>query len=241
MSLFRTIGSIFLLVGLCLLGTALYLFESQRRFEHTALRASGTVIDLVLKTHTRSGSGSMSESSTGYSARVAFEARDGSRHEFVDRVSSSPARHRKGQSVGVLYDPAAPGDAVIDERFARFGIVIIMAPLGLLLSLLGGVFVAVPMLQQRRVRRLIAGGDAITTRFQRVYLDEGLSVNGRNPYRVVTQGIHPATGKLQDFVSEPIWVDPSELLQDEPIRVLIDRRRPKLHHVDLSPYVAPEH
>jgi hypothetical protein len=46
---------------------------------------------------------------------VEFQARDGRRWSFQNRVSSSPRSYQTGSRVPVLYDPSRPYDAVIDD------------------------------------------------------------------------------------------------------------------------------
>jgi hypothetical protein len=54
----------------------------------------------------------------------------------------------------------------------------------------------------------------------------------------VAQGKNPFSGKLEQFVSEDIWVDPTAELEGTKLRVFIDPNRPERHLVDIERFQA---
>ena len=72
------------------------------------------------------------------------------------------------------------------------------------------------------------------TSFTGMEVDGGVSINGQNPYRVVTEWEHPVTKKAVRFQSEHVWKDPTNLLRQRSIAVVIDPNNFERYLVDLS-------
>jgi len=77
-------------------------------------------------------------------------------------------------------------------------------------------------------------GRVVEADFERVEINSTLYVNGRCPYRVVTQWLNRTTNDLYVFRSENLWFDPSNFVQNRKIRVYIDPGNPSRYYVDLS-------
>ena len=54
------------------------------------------------------------------------------------------------------------------------------------------------------------------------------------PSRIICQWENPSTSKGHVFTSENIWFDPNDYMKSDKITVLIDKRNPKKHIVNLS-------
>lgn len=84
-------------------------------------------------------------------------------------------------------------------------------------------------------RYLLENGRRIRTRFKRVEIDETTMVNGKHPFRIVSQWRDPGKKLLFTFFSDSVWFDPTEFLIDLPfITVHIDPRNPRKYYVDIS-------
>jgi len=228
--LFAWIGAAFLAFGLVFAIIGLWTWGSNRALAESGTRTTGTVIDLARRHDSDSGS--------TYRPVVVFHDGRGTRHEFVGNVGSSPPAYSPGETVAVIYDPAAPRRAMIDGFMDRYFLSLIFGGLGGLFAVLGGATLFFFIRRRRIVARLKASGVPISARFIECYRDTSIKVNGRSPWRVAGQAAHPATGKVQSFTSDPVWVDLSEQLLGRDIRVLIDPARPRHYFVDLSEYVG---
>ena len=228
--IFAWTGAIFLTVGLVFAAIGIWAWADDRARAETGTRATGTVIDLERRHDSDSGS--------TYRPVVEFHDARGTRHEFVGSVGSSPPAYSRGETVSVIYDPTAPGQAMIDGFMDRYFLPLVFGGMGGVFALLGGGLLFFFIRRRRIVARLKESGVPIRAKFVECYRDTGTSVNGRHPWRVVGQAAHPATGKMQSFRSDAIWVDLSERLRGRDIRVLIDPGRPKQYFVDLSDHVA---
>lgn len=225
------IGVAFLLVGVAMLAGAGWAENSARRFEASAERASGTVIEFARR-----------RSDDGYTYAPVVEWRDarGTRQEFVGSAASNPPSYERGETVAVLYPPGMPGRARIADCTNRYFLPLLFGGLGAVFALVGGGIAFHYLRRQRQITRLKNAGLPIEARFLETYRDTSVAINGRHPWRVVAQGTHPFTGQLRRFESGPIWVDPAEALAGRNVRVLVDPHDPDGHFVDLAGVVDPD-
>lgn len=85
-------------------------------------------------------------------ATFTFTAADGQTVSVKETTGTRPARHAIGDTAPVLYDPANPSDAAIDEAWMFFGPLMLlgMSTLNLIIGLL--LAVVAPMLIKRAYR-----------------------------------------------------------------------------------------
>jgi hypothetical protein len=86
-----------------------YWSQNYDEFAARALAAQGQISGFETKTGTEGG--------ITYSAKVRFKDQNQKSYSFTDKVSSSHPSLKTGDRVKVLYDPAAPSDAIIDRGF----------------------------------------------------------------------------------------------------------------------------
>ena len=106
--------------------------------------------------------------------------------------------------------------------------------MGAIFFLIGAGVALVPMLKKRQGEHLKEQGRAIETEFKSVRVNNAVFVNGRNPFRVVTQWKDPSSSQMRLFESNNIWYDPTNLIKSQRIRVFLDKNNPKKYYVDLS-------
>ncbi|MES2820985.1 MAG: DUF3592 domain-containing protein [Pseudomonadota bacterium] len=215
----------FTLVGVGLLVGALLLFKSTSSFIDQATSAEGTVVDLVA---------SRSSNSTTYRPVVRFLSQSGQNVEFTSSTGSSPASYSTGEKVEVLYLASDPQGAQISGFFDLWGGSVILAGLGSVFFLVGGGIILFGVLHGRKEAFLRQQGMPIETQFQGVEINESLTVNGQNPFRVVTQWLNPETTEVHVFRSNNLWFDPVSYINGSKVIVFIERGNPSKYHVDLS-------
>lgn len=217
---------VFALVGLAMLVAALVWYQNTRAFMAAAVRTQGTVIDLIAV---------RSDDSTTYRPVVRFEDSEGRTVEFSSSSSSNPPRYARGEAVSILYRPTDPQDAEIDGYFSLWGGQTILAALGSVFLLIGGGIIIGQRAKRLRDEALRASGTPIETDLQSVEINTSFSVNGRHPFRVLTQWQNPATSEVHVFHSDNLWFDPAKYLpQGQRIKVYIEPGNPKRYYVDLS-------
>ena len=119
---------ILLLAGVGLLFLGVHLHQKTAAFLARAVRAPGVVVEMATN-HS-------SEGNSTYAPVVGFE-HDGRKYTFKDTISSNPPSYRRGEAVGVLYDPDQPRDARIDRGRWNKAVPILIGVFGALLCLLG--------------------------------------------------------------------------------------------------------
>jgi len=81
---------------------------------------------------------------------------------------------------------------------------------------------------------LLARDKPVLTAFHAVEEDATLTMNGRHPWRVVTEWRHPVSREMVQFRSPPIWDDPTEQARARMITVLLDPDNFHHYAMDLS-------
>lgn len=216
---------VFSLIGLGMLVGAFFWYKSTNDFLAEAIRAEGTVIELRL---------SRSSDSTTYAPVVNFIARNGEKITFVSSVSSNPPSYTVGEKADIFYLPADPYDAKLDSFFSLWGGATIVGGMGGLFFLIGSALAILPMMKGRRDESLKRQGIPIETEFQSVERNMAYSVNGRHPFRILTQWQNPATSEVHVFHSNNLWFDPTNYIKSKRITVFVERNNPKRYFVDLS-------
>lgn len=227
MKVLKIISGVFSAVGLGMLVGSVFIFSNTSRFIAGATEAQGTVIALD-RSRSSSGSGST------YRPVVEFTSATGKRIEFTGGVGSNPPSHRVGEPVTVLYRPADPYSARIKSFFQLWFGFLIVFMLGLVFAAIGLGMIVVRGRGRKRADWLRQHGRRMPTSFTGVELNSSLRVNGRSPYRIISQSPDPATNSVRVFHSENIWFDPSQYIQRETIDVLVDPGNPKKYVMDTS-------
>ena len=92
MNVIAFIKNLFTVMGLCMLGGALLLYQQTDAFVSKAIKTEGTVVNLVRST---SGSG------MNYIPVVHFSGRNGESIIFISSTGSNPPGYAKGEKVEV--------------------------------------------------------------------------------------------------------------------------------------------
>jgi hypothetical protein len=221
---FLLFNVIFLTVGIIALSVAAFTTVSRLILQHSGLTARGRVIRLQLESARRG--------SSVYYPVVQFLTHDEQEITFRGSAGSNPPAFKVDEAVSVLYDPENPRHAYI-QSFGQF-----WGP-PLFAFLFGAVFAGIPtgilLAQARgrnRARWLKENGQRISTKFERVERNYSVSVNNHNPYRIISVGQDPFTHQTRVFQSYNLWRDPTPLIGNRSIDVLIDPNNPKSYWLD---------
>ena len=124
----RFVPPILVLAGVALLFLGVHLHQKNAAFLARAVRAPGVVVEMATNHSSDGGS--------TYAPVVEFE-HEGRKYTFKDSISSNPPSYRRGEAVGVLYDPDQPRDARIDRGRWNKAVPILIGGFGALLCLFG--------------------------------------------------------------------------------------------------------
>ena len=165
---------------------------------------------------------------------VHFTSQNGEAVEFVSSTGSNPPSYSRGERVEVLYQPEEPQNAKINSFFSLWGGPVILGGLGGVFFLVGAGLVFAGAREARKDESLKRNGMPIEGDFQSVVINRSLAVNGRHPFRVMTQWQNPMTSEVHIFESNDVWFDPSAYIKGSKIRVFVDKHNPRKYYVDLS-------
>lgn len=223
------IGIPFLLFGLVFAGVGGWFYWASASLTQSGERVQGVVIDLERSRD--------SDGDTTYRPVVEYTDQNGTKHQFVESVGSNPSAFSRGEQVEVIYDPWEPEEAIIDSFTTRYLFPLAFGGFGSIFALIGGGLMFAWFRRRAIISDLKESGLRIQARFNDCYLDTSTRINGRSPYRVTAQAVHPATGKLASFQSDAIWLDLTDTLKDRDVPVIVDPKDPDDHYVDLSEWV----
>jgi len=225
MKAMRLISWLFPAIGGLLLLGALLLWNSTRQFVSRAHTVPGTVVDLIEQ---RDSDG------VTYSPKVQFTTPAGREITYVESFSGNPAPYDVGERVEVLYSTDKPGKGRIKGFMSLWMGPLILGGIGFVFAAIGGGIFVAQRTGKRKKDYLMAYGTAIQTDLQGVERNTSFEVNGKNPWRITSQYLDPATRKLRVFHSENLWFDPSKFVTSKQMTVLLDPKDPKRYHMDVS-------
>jgi hypothetical protein len=216
------LGIAFSAIGLASLAVAAWLMVDLQADRATREHVTATVVGNERSCH----------DGCTYRPVVEYEFA-GRRHAITGVVGNSSPVFAVGESVTVLVPPADPRNGRIDHwTESGFGI---LFGLGFF-AIFGGIGLPSLVLWLRRragARWAKRAGLLVLTRFVEVASDTRIRVNGRSPYRIVSQWHNPRDRKLYRFESEPVWFDPRPFLEGrEQIGVKLDPEKPRRYWMD---------
>ena len=216
---------VFAIIGLTLLGGALYLYKDKQAFLKKAEVTQGTVIELLR---------TKSDNSITYCPVVAFTTKAGTKISFSSSVSSNPPSYNEGENVEVLYDPINPNNATIKGFKSLYLGVLIVGIIGTAFFILGFISIRFGYLKQKKLQYLLDNGQRISTKFENVQLNSSSKENVRNSFLIYSQWLNPNTNELYVFKSDTIRFDPTDFIKTKEIMVMIDPRDPRKYFMDTS-------
>ncbi|MBZ4033667.1 DUF3592 domain-containing protein [Flavobacterium sp. 17A] len=225
MKAFSIFNYVFAIIGAGLMAGAIYLYVDKQAFLEKAETVQGTVVEMIPK---------RSKESTTYSPVVSFKTKTGQTITYTSSTSSNPPSYNVGESVTIFYDPADPNDAEINGFFSLWLGVLILGFIGTVFFLIGFLGILFRWLKNKKAQNLRETGKPIAAKFTQVQLNTNQSLNGRNPFQILSQWQDPQTNELYVFKSESIWYDPTEFINTETVRVFIDPQNPKNYVMDTS-------
>jgi Protein of unknown function (DUF3592) len=119
---------LFALLGVGVTAVGAFLFRRTKTFVDRAHRSSGRYVSSVRR-------GTVNGDGTATYPVVEFETADGRSIRFEARAAVILARRKIGKPVEVLYDPADPQQAIVDDRVEIWAPALIFAAVGIMFIL----------------------------------------------------------------------------------------------------------
>ena len=153
---------------------------------------------------------------------------------FKSSVGSNPPSYRVGDTVEIYYDPTYPYSTQINDFWSNWLGVVVLGFMGIIFTFLGGLFLGIMIRSSRKKEWLSHYGKRISSKFQKVVINESFSANGSHPYIIVSQWQNPETNTVHIFESENIWYNPGKYITNKSIDVLVDSNNYKRYYMDIS-------
>jgi hypothetical protein len=129
----KIVGTVFLSIGLLLLGLSLFFGFKAYRFKHNAFSIPGKVIDLK---PSQSLSSDKKERITMYAAVIEYTFY-GHQYQYISNENYSTPPYNKGDSIALLVDRSNPGEPVINSFFNQWFVTVLLGSLGLIFAAVG--------------------------------------------------------------------------------------------------------
>ena len=129
-TIFPLVGMGLLLIGVGFLLGGLIVFIARWEKWSEYQKTTGKVVDIV--------SESVTPGNPYYFPVVEFRAPNGKTVRFKSQVGSYPKHPSKGENVRVMFDPARPGNAEIEDAWTKWFVPGGLAFLGIIALILGG-------------------------------------------------------------------------------------------------------
>jgi hypothetical protein len=120
--------------------------------------------------------------------------------------------------LGIALAVVAVATAILDMRLFPS----VSGLLAAVFTTVGGVPLLIGLRRTLRFRHLRVRGKPIVTSFLRVDHIASVTVQGRNPYVIVSQWRNPVSDRLVEFRSPYVWEDPTSAASKRMITVVID-------------------
>jgi hypothetical protein len=210
---------LFTLIGIAFLVAAVFTYRDTSSYLAHATKVEGTVVY---------------PGSTRYQPQFNFVDQNGQTITFSPDDTDPSLKYKTGQKVEIYYLPSDPEHAKRDSFFAIWGGVEFCIGFGSIFFLIGSGIFVVTFLNGQKRHYLLKNGVCIDTLLKRVEINGSITVNGKNPYRIVTKWQNPETSRTHIFKSNNLWVDPTDYLVSGNVKVFISPGNPKKYYVDTS-------
>jgi hypothetical protein len=151
----------------------------------------------------------------------------------VGSVSSRPPAYDIGEKLRVFYDPRRPQHALIDSFLERWFVPVLIGGLGGLFATIGGGFLFIAALRNRRVAWLRRHGTRVTGHIVDVAYNRFVRLNRRPTWQIIAEWT--ANGRSGRAASSYLMADPRPRLGDRTaIDLWLDPRNPNNALVDID-------
>lgn len=207
------ISVVFILVALFIGSTAAFFAVQQYQFSQTAVKATGTVVELVRHVSNKGG--------VSYYPIISFTDSTGNKVEFKSDVSSDDSQI--GSSVPVVYDPLASQTAYVDNFMGRWFLPVFMAGFAVVFGGVGAGTAYVRYRRRKMIEYLKINGRRVNANFVDVRLNRSYKVNKRSPFVIYATWHDELSNKTIEFMSDNLWFDPSPFVKlGMSIEVVVD-------------------
>lgn len=213
--------SIFAVMGIVIIGLAVWVLVSGIRFRKTSVSITGKVEDIV--TYYDNDDEAHDEIFVTYT----FE---GQTYERI-KLNEHGGNMYVGKTIELLCDPQNPGRVEMKSTF--WISVITLGIMGIVCFSIGAIPLYFSIKKSLQNKRLRAKGRVLCATVEKITLDTTMTIEGQNPYLIYCTWWNEHTGRQVQFKSERLWKDPGNLFsRGSKINVYVDENTLSKYYVD---------
>jgi hypothetical protein len=227
MKIFRLMYVVFLLIGIGMLIGSIVTYMQTRAFIAGAERSEGKVIEVQY--------GRRAGDSTGmYCPVFQFITKEGHTIRVTSKIRSSSPDYHRGEKVTVFYDPKEPNNAVIKGFMNLYFLPMVFGLIGVGFTGFGAGMAGWDILRNGKPAYYRRHGKFIEATVKGISR-ANYEVKYVRPWRIDAEWQDPTSGRLFQFQSQNLYVDPAEHLRDHrTLGVYIKASNPKRYWMDIS-------
>ena len=225
-NLLNIIKYFFIIVGIGFLLWTNFSYQNLSSLLSRSTETEGTVIKIKKSI--------FPDSSIYYYPIVKYKALNGDVFTKTASNGTYPSLYSKGDKVRIMYKTDDPKSAKVIGFFTLWAPIILTFIIGSGLFIIGSIIFIVQWLKHQKEKYFKKHGLPISAVIQNIQQNTNIEVNGYNPYQINAKWTDPVSNKIYLFKSKSIWSDPSPLIKNNAITVLINRKNPYKYYIDLS-------
>lgn len=213
-------------ICICSIFIALTFFDKDLKFYENSVQVAGKVVKVYDDEHNQDNK----------IVKVAYEVNDKSFSKNLDVPTVDASRYKPADVIQVFYDANNPKDCRLNTR-SLAGMYIILGIL-ILLDALAIDKLVMYILSVKTNKTLCLNGHfvmATLTKVQTVTSITLNSLNGEENYIIISRYIKDGTEYI--FKSKKLKNNPQELIQNNEVKVFVDKKNYKKYLVDVEAYV----
>lgn len=224
------IGSIFFIIGACLVGVGLIQLVNHNTFIKNAQKTDAVITDILSgekEYQKRSKKKQILYATDGIKVIVAYYANG---REYKSELGYYSSNMEVGDEIVVYYREGAPKVIRTNVRMD----IIIYECVGVPFLLIGSVFLFICIRKIKYRKRLLRKSNPIYATITGVSIRYNVKLNNIHPYQIDCQYTDPKTNIIHIFHSDEILYDPSTMIQSETVPVYVNPKNYNQYYVDIG-------
>lgn len=213
-------GVIFIIIGIFTFFLSIFIIKTNNEKLNDFISTTGTI--------TKIESYLDNNDELSYRAYVKYTVKG---RVYEDYANFYSTWMKEGNNITVYYDSDFPSEFKVEGENLFTNIIIISMGCGFILV---GVRMIKDFLKTVDIKKhVLKEGEKVEAQIKEIYINENCTINGKHPYIIVCEWIHPSTGVTHKFKSKRFLNNPEKyLIGKTTMNVYVDMENPKMYYVD---------
>lgn len=224
------IGSVFFIIGACLVGVWLTQLINHHAFIKNAQKTDAVITDIFSgekEYQKRTKTKHKIYATDGIKVIVSYYVNG---REYKSELGYYSSNMKVGDEIAVYYREGSPKTIRTNVRID----IIIYGCVGIPFLLIGSAFLLICIRKIKSKKRLLRESSPIYATITGVSIHYSVKVNNIHPYQIDCQYTDPKTNIIHIFHSEGILYDPSTMIQSETVPVYVNPKNYNEYYVDID-------